>query len=191
MYVFDLDEAGEFADWVRSIIEKLDSADADGYSQWIWTDAWEQAKVNAERFKHTFPDCPSKFDYNWHPDSPEMKELRAELRKHLEVLLGLPGETVTEDKPKWNAKRGELSFKGSVLITLAARATRMRPILDAFEKAGWEGQVDNPLANHPDDQALGHAVQDLNNRLDLVGGLKFRRDGRHGVVWSQVPLKAP
>jgi hypothetical protein len=103
-----------------------------------------------------------------------------------------PPPASMEDKPHWDAERGELWYGGEVVKKFKQPAPNARTILSAFQEQEWPPRIDDPLP-----QGRGSIVP--RQRLaDTLRGLKcnqagliFEQDGTgEGVIWTS-PAKAP
>jgi len=86
--------------------------------------------------------------------------------------------------PSYDARTGRLSWRGRVVKALCREAPRQREVLEAFEQAGWQRLLHDPL---PDSRRLlRRTVQSLNEGL-APNTIRFHTDGRGGaIVWWPV-----
>ncbi len=90
-------------------------------------------------------------------------------------------------RPRWDAVRRELWFRGQLVKRFRVPAANQTIILDAFEVDGWPPRIDDPLPGvtgivakrrlHDTIKALNHKQKD--------GCLRFRGDGTgEGIFWE-------
>jgi hypothetical protein len=96
--------------------------------------------------------------------------------------------------PEWDANRGRLQVGDQDARRVKRTgAENVRKILDAFEKAGWPVELENPLADphlsSKDEVTLHEAVRSLNDGLSLI---RFHvSDSGTMVWWDFCPPKTP
>ncbi len=88
--------------------------------------------------------------------------------------------------PEWYPDRNEVIYNGQVVRTVAKNASRIRPILDALQKANWS-KIDCPFTDNP--SARTDAISDFNRSSLLV---KLRGDGTGiRIEWYLEPPVEP
>lgn len=104
-----------------------------------------------------------------------LRKLQNELVDAINQLGGDQAEP-----PTWKPDTGKLIYRGKTVRTVRAIAGRVRPILDAFQSAGWPNRI--PAPPGIEDQTLREAIKVLNTRLKDI---RFRADGSTGgVIWE-------
>jgi hypothetical protein len=92
-------------------------------------------------------------------------------------------------RPVWEAKTGELWWKGKCIKCYRNDAANQRQVLDAFEEQGWPSRIDDPLPREPGVNAkdrLRETIKGL-NRSQSPRQLWFRGDGTAlGIRWEPV-----
>jgi len=103
-----------------------------------------------------------------------------------QLLATLSGNETTDDAPRWDSQRRELSWAGVVLKRFRSRAENQGLILSAFEEEGWPGRVDDPLppvASSDGSSRLRDAIRRLNEGHSLPV-VRFAGDGTGtGICW--------
>ncbi|ADB14954.1 hypothetical protein Psta_0259 [Pirellula staleyi DSM 6068] len=111
---------------------------------------------------------------------------------------------VAVDRPSWNSRSRELSYKGQVVRRLATTATRAAQLVEAFENAGWPYEIDRPFRDNSHDgeqlsnvrktqldqvakEKLRTAVDSLNDKLTSI---RFQTSkAGNSVGWLELPTK--
>lgn len=70
-------------------------------------------------------------------------------------------------KPHWDAELGTLSFGGRS-VTIASQATAIRPILNAFQQAGWPEWIESPFNARTAESSGRVALSRLHAKQDLL-----------------------
>jgi hypothetical protein len=93
------------------------------------------------------------------------------------------------ERPRWDAKRLELRFRGEVILKFARSAPNEEPILDEFERAGWEPRITVRSVSLPGVKRkarLQNAVKEL-NRKQRVKRIHFWSSGAGTfIAWSPI-----
>ncbi|SRR5579884_4018611 len=87
--------------------------------------------------------------------------------------------------PRWCARAGTLSWRGTILRRVRIDAVYLRCLLDAFEQQGWPEWIANPLPHQPGmsrKQRLRQTLENLNRGMHLPG-IRFHAD-KGGVRWQ-------
>lgn len=94
------------------------------------------------------------------------------------------GAYLIVDKPVWNARTGELFWRGRLVLRLAGHAHAQRAILDEFQVNNWALLIRNPIAREPlgdATQGRRNAIRNLNASLGRTREISFH-SAYHGVV---------
>jgi hypothetical protein len=83
------------------------------------------------------------------------------------------------ERPLWKDILGELWWRGELVKRFRSHATDQRCILKAFQAAGWESCIDNPLVNTLRQSAKKHLHETIKslNRGQKPIHIRFRGDG--------------
>ncbi|MFO0811484.1 MAG: hypothetical protein U0746_22880 [Gemmataceae bacterium] len=92
-----------------------------------------------------------------------------------------------DDRPRWDAARRELWFRGRLVKRFRQAAENQTRIIDAFEQRGWPPRIDDPMP--PEDGVVSeerlHETIKALNRNQKYRGLHFGGDGLGtGVLWE-------
>jgi hypothetical protein len=72
-------------------------------------------------------------------------------------------------KPRWDGESGKLLSGNIVVREVPRRATSVRPVLDAFQSAGWPARIVDPLKKKWKDAERVHRIcKTLNNGLSRI-----------------------
>jgi hypothetical protein len=95
------------------------------------------------------------------------------------------GPTDPAQRPRWDADRRELRFRGQVLKRYRSPAPNQELVLAAFEEEGWPPRIDDPLPPHADQDSkrrLRDTIATLNRGQEKI---RFFADGRgQGICWE-------
>ena len=85
-----------------------------------------------------------------------------------------------DPKPRWDASRCELYFKGEMIRKYhRSKAEYLIKVIQMFEEEGWPPKIDSPL---PAGVNLREKVRELNRNLKAI---RFGSDGEgKGFVWD-------
>ena len=89
----------------------------------------------------------------------------------------------TLDIPKWEQETGQLSFRGRLCRKVSSRATAIRPVLEAFQKAGWPNSLPDVARDSVNPNRVDDLVTSLNTNLLHI---KFSRSGE-SIRWYPTP----
>ena len=93
-------------------------------------------------------------------------------------LTTVPGDIA--DRPSWDRQTGQLKFQGQLCREFrVARATKIVPVLDSFEEAGWPSCIEHQVSSI-DPQRIHDVVGSLNSNLQ---DLHFRVNGNQ-ICWE-------
>lgn len=85
------------------------------------------------------------------------------------------------ERPTWNERTGELTWRDEVVLKLARHAHSERAILAAFERSGWIWLIRNPIARAD----VGHATQERRHAIyNLNRKQRANRDDRRLYFFS-------
>jgi hypothetical protein len=91
------------------------------------------------------------------------------------------------DRPRWDAQRRQLRFKGQLVKAYRVPAPKQEAILAAFERAGWPHCIADPLdeaREQPPKQRLPNTIRAL-NRCQSRPSLRFHGDGTGSrICWA-------
>jgi hypothetical protein len=100
------------------------------------------------------------------------------------LVVGSTANATTSELPvpRWDEDRRQLWYAGTLVKGYARNPAKNQiDIIEAFHRAGWCPQVDDPFG---DARKLNQTLYDLNKSL-APGTLRFRADGTgEGVVWE-------
>jgi hypothetical protein len=87
---------------------------------------------------------------------------------------------LASDKPHWDEDRRELHYRGRRVRRFnRSSAKNQLDVIEAFERAGWPVQIDNPLG-----PKVRQTLYDLNRGL-TSRTLRFRADGTgESIIWE-------
>jgi hypothetical protein len=88
--------------------------------------------------------------------------------------------------PHWDEQRRQLMYDGVVVKEFRHPAGNQELILAVFEEEGWPPRIDDPLPP-ADEMDPTTRVRDTIRRLNRGQRhtrLRFRADGRRGILWS-------
>ena len=111
-------------------------------------------------------------------DDKGAKRLRDELR------ISSASTNAADERPRWDAGRGEVRFGGEVIrpVRVLRNPSNIQHVLDSFESAGWPSRIDNPLGLGQ--EQLHQTLRSLNRGLKAI---RFHaQDGAEAVVWQRV-----
>jgi hypothetical protein len=118
--------------------------------------------------------------------TPEGGRLAASCRPGAGAAAGPPeGSPTGEPVPHWDEERRQLLYQGLVVKEYRGRAGNQERLLAVFEKEGWPPRVEDPLPLAEGIDAptrLRDTVRRLNRR-QRHALLRFRTDGRGGILW--------
>ncbi|MBW3596970.1 MAG: hypothetical protein KY475_06810 [Planctomycetes bacterium] len=105
------------------------------------------------------------------------------IRESRPQVDGSPPPVDGDVKPRWDAARRELRYRGRVVrrVRSARVAHTISAILDAFEEADWPPRIEHAVDVSLSPQPVHDAVQSLNRRLHE---LRFRVDGVY-ICWTE------
>jgi hypothetical protein len=86
--------------------------------------------------------------------------------------------------PRWNRKRGELSWDGRSIrrVRIFEEPSHIQLLLDAFERQSWPDQIADPLFGGKKQQQLHQVVFSLNRAINVI---RFHvHEGGKAVSWS-------
>ena len=152
----------------RNRLGDLQCAFDRGGSVWIWAEA---KQISIDRATIDLARWFGMSDFHY-------REIMAVIAPDEVGALNVP-----VGRPVWNRKLGELSLGGKVIRRISGlqRATKIVPILDAFEANRWPVSIDIAKIRTSDVDELGQTVRSLNRGLDDI---LFGRDGSgSGVRW--------
>lgn len=96
-----------------------------------------------------------------------------------------PEEGEPPARPRW--VQPSLFFGDDLVKRFKKTADSQIPILEVFERQGWEGPVENPWKDKPGgEKRFGDAVSELNERHVTPNLVRFGRDGFGRAVWQKV-----
>jgi hypothetical protein len=93
---------------------------------------------------------------------------------------------VRHDKPRWNADRNELTFRGQLVKLFRRPALNQQLILSAFEEEAWPEFIHDPLPHSPSidpHERLQSTIKSL-NRHQVHCLIRFRGNGGTTVFWD-------
>jgi hypothetical protein len=122
-------------------------------------------------------------DHNPWPDSPhffqEVDRLSRRMQEHLRERLSAAAQPVTPPRPHWHPAEGLLYFGGRTVKQVRVHATKVRPILDLFQRQHWPEWVETEL----DGEARKDVVASMNSGLSDI---EFYRGGSaKGICWRR------
>jgi hypothetical protein len=129
------------------------------------------------------PDCLSEA---W---GPSLERTRARLQDALKAYRArsTPGREDDGEGgqiPRWNREQGKLWLGEVLLKEFRDDADNVKPVLDAFEKAGWESRIECPFPPvGPVKERMENTRKSLNKKLKRI---RFRIKGS-GFTWELVP----
>jgi hypothetical protein len=84
--------------------------------------------------------------------------------------------------PVWNEGSGRLFWRGQEIKRFSQQAANQRAVLRAFQEAGWDESIENPLSGEYRDrqQRLHDIIKSLNRGQ---GALRFHGGGTGRGVW--------
>lgn len=104
-----------------------------------------------------------------------------------EVGTANPSALKTQEHPKWDPDRHQLSVGNSVIKEFKLPAVNQETVLSAFEEEGWPPSIDDPLAparNIDPKRRLHDTIKNLNRNQRQVL-IRFMGDGTgEGVRWE-------
>jgi hypothetical protein len=111
--------------------------------------------------------------------SPEAADA-SPLSEMIRSLRGRPPGSLASDKPHWDEHRRELHYRGRCVRRFnRGSAKNQIDVIEAFERAGWPVQIDNPLG-----PKVHQTLYDLNRGL-ASRTLRFRADGTgESIIWE-------
>jgi hypothetical protein len=91
-------------------------------------------------------------------------------------------------KPRWDCESGKLWYGNIVVREVAMRATTLRPVLGAFQSAGWPTLIADPLkGNWKDAERVHRICKTLNSGLSRI---EFGAGGDgESFIWREVAEK--
>jgi hypothetical protein len=103
------------------------------------------------------------------------------IRGHLLTMPRRRGPRRQGPKPHWEGETGELLYGGAVVKTVSrGKATRVVPVLEAFERAGWPHRISDPAGLG--EECLHSTIKSLNENFRII---RFHADGTGlGIAWA-------
>jgi len=108
------------------------------------------------------------------------------------VALTAQKASYVNEKPHWDDAKSTLTYKGQVVKKFKQPAKNQKPVLAAFETAGWPSRIADPLpSNYHNPKRLGDTVDQLNQYHITPNLMHFGMDGENaGVLWKPGPKPA-
>lgn len=93
-------------------------------------------------------------------------------------------------KLRWDPVKRLLYFRGEVIRKVSAKANRVKPLLDQFQKHDWASHVPSPFGHDEEGkEILRLAISQLNKQLLKI---KFESDGTGtGANWYELATDDP
>jgi hypothetical protein len=99
-----------------------------------------------------------------------------------------PNSAPSGARPRWDAERRTLYYGDQACKVFRQKPGHQETILQTFEDDGWPARIDDPLpggSTADPGQRLRNAIRNLNDN-QRPQSLRFRCDGREGVLWEPV-----